>query len=57
MILFVNNLRQAKRSLLKIYDDFVAQIRFSVVYLFALGWHVALWPACGPDLANRSGPP
>jgi len=23
-----------------------------------LGWHVALlWPACGPDLANRSGPP
>ncbi len=55
VILLVKKLRKAERT---IYEDFVTQIRSSVVYFFALGWHVALlWPAFGPDLGNRSGPP
>jgi len=60
VILFVNRLIKVEMTPCLIYTDFVAQIKSSsgLFIFFALSWHVALlWPACGPDLANRSGPP
>ncbi len=56
VILLDNGLIKAEMTPYLTHTHLVTRIRSSVVYFFALGWHVALLgPDCGPDLANRSG--